>query len=72
MLPLLKHIIRLAVFLLLMGNLVSCQSWHDAKTVIAEADSLLARGVIIEDTAALACAIETLDKPITRKLAREE
>ena len=72
MLPLLKHIIRLAVFLLLMGNLVSCQSWHEAKTIIVEADSLLAKGVIMRDTAALACAIETLDKPITRKLAREE
>lgn len=55
-----------------MGNLVSCQSWHNAKAVIAEADSLLAKGVIIRDTAALTRAIETLDKPITRKLAREE
>lgn len=72
MLPPLKHIIRLSLFVLLMGNLVSCQSWHDAKAVIAEADSLLAKGVIMRDTAALACAIETLDKPITRKLAREE
>ncbi len=72
MLPPLKHIIRLSVFLLLMGNLVSCQPWHDAKAVIAEADSLLAKSVIMRDTAALACAIETLDKPITRKLAREE
>ena len=72
MLPLLKHIIRLSLFVLLMGNLVSCQSWHDAKAVIAEADSLLAKGVIIRDTAVLARAIEALDKPITRKLAREE
>lgn len=72
MLPPLKHIIRLSLFVLLMGNLVSCQSWYDAKAVIAEADSLLAKGVIMRDTAALACAIETLDKPITRKLAREE
>ena len=55
-----------------MGNFVSCQSWHDAKAVIAEADSLLAKGVIMRDTAALSCAIETLDKPITHKLAREE
>lgn len=49
MLPPLKHIIRLSVFLLLMGNLASCQPWHDAKAVIAEADSLLAKGVIVED-----------------------
>lgn len=72
MLPPLKHIIRLSLFVLLIGNLVSCQSWHETKAVIAEADSLLAKGVIMRDTAALACAIETLDKPITRKLAREE
>lgn len=72
MTSILKHIIRLSLFVLLMGNLVSCQSWHDAKTVIAEADSLLAKGVIIRDTAVLARAIEALDKPITRKLAREE
>lgn len=72
MLPPLKHIIRLSLFVLLMGNLVSCQFWHEAKTVIAEADSLLAKGVIIRDTAVLARAIEALDKTITRKLAREE
>lgn len=72
MLPPLKHIIRLSLFVLLMGNLVSCQSWHDANTVIAEADSLLANGVIMRDTVVLARAIEALDKPITRKLAREE
>lgn len=72
MLPPLKHIIRLSLFVLLIGNLVSCQSWHDAKAVIAEADSLLAKGVIIRDTVVLARAIEALDKPITRKLAREE
>lgn len=72
MLPPLKHIFYLSLFVLLMGNLVSCQSWHDAKAVIAEADSLLAKGVIIRDTAVLARAIGALDKPITRKLAREE
>ena len=72
MLPPLKHIIRLSLFVLLMGNLVSCQSWHEAKTIIVEADSLLAKGVIMRDTAALTRAIEALDKPITRKLAREE
>ena len=54
MLPLLKHIIRLILFPLLVGTVVSCQSWHEAKEVIAEADSLLAKGVIIEDTAVLA------------------
>ena len=68
----LKYIVRLLLFLLLMGNVVSCQSWRDAKTVIERADSLLLKGVIMRDTAALACAIETLDKPITRKFARDE
>ena len=68
----LKHITRFSLLVFLIGNFVSCQSWHEAEEVIEEADSLLAKGVIMRDTAALACAIETLDKPITRKLAREE
>ena len=72
MLSSLKHIIYLSLLVFLMGNFVSCQSWHEAKEIIVEADSLLVNGVIMRDTAALACAIETLDKPITRKLAREE
>lgn len=72
MLPPLKHIIRLSVFLLLMGNLASCQPWHDAKAVIAEADSLLAKGLIIEDTALLATTIHTLDNQIGRVFAREK
>lgn len=68
----LKHIIRLSLLTLLLGKFVACQSWHDAKAVIAEVDSLLAKSVIMRDTAALTRAIEALDKPITRKLAREE
>ena len=72
MLSFLKHIICLSLLAFLIGNFTSCQSWHEAKEVIVEADSSLANGVIMRDTAALACAIETLDKPITRKLAREE
>lgn len=72
MLSPLKHIICISLLVFLMGNFVSCQSWHEAKEVIVEADRWLVKGVIMRDTAALACAIETLDKPITRKLAREE
>ena len=72
MLSSLKHIIYLSLLAFLIGNFTSCQSWHEAKEVIAEADSLLVKGVIMRDTAALACAIETLDKPITRKFARDE
>lgn len=72
MLPPLKHIISVSLFILLMGNLVSCQSWHNAKAVIAEADSLLAKGLVIEDTALLATTIHTLDNQIGRVLAREK
>lgn len=72
MLPPLKHIIRLSLFVLLMGNLVSCQSWHDAKAVIAEEDSLLAKSVIMRDTVALAGAIRALDNHAGQVFAREE
>ena len=41
----LKHIIRLLLFVFLIGNFVACQSWREAKATIAEADSLLAKGV---------------------------
>lgn len=67
-----KYLSHYFLLLISLVSFISCQSWRDAKEVIAEADSLLAKGVIMRDTAALACAIETLDKPITRKLAREE
>lgn len=68
----LKHIIRLTLFPLLVGIVVSCQSWHEAKAIIAEADSLLAKGVIIEDTVALAEVIRTFDNPMGRIFAKEE
>lgn len=55
-----------------MGNFVSCQSWHEAKEVIAEADSLLAKGVIIEDTAVLVEVIRTFNNPMGRIFAKEE
>ena len=54
MLSSLKHIIYLSLFAFLIGNFTSCQSWHEAKEVIAEADSLLAKGVIMRDTVVLA------------------
>ena len=54
------------------GTIASCQSWHEAKEVIAEADSLLVEGAIMRDTVTLARAIEALDKPFSRMLAREE
>ena len=72
MLSSLKYIIRLSLLAFLMGNFVSCQSWHEARATIAEADSLLAKGVIIEDTAALAEVIRTFNNPIGRIFAKEE
>ena len=56
----------------MVGTIASCQSWRDAKEVIAEADSLLANGVIMRDTAALATSIRTLDNFIGRVCEREK
>lgn len=69
----LKYIVRLVLFVLLMGNVVSCQSWRDAKEVIAEADSLLVEHKIVtRDTTALLFAINTLDGPLGHVFARED
>lgn len=68
----LKHIIRLILFPLLVGIVVSCQPWREARAVITEADSLLANGVIIEDTAVLAEVIRTFNNPMGRIFAKEE
>ena len=73
MLSSLKHIIRLSLLAFLMGNFVSCQSWHEAKEVIAEADSLLVEHkVVTRDTTALLFAINTLDGPLGHVFARED
>ena len=56
-----------------MGNFVSCQPWRDAKSVIAEADSLLVEHkVVTRDTTALLFAINTLDCPLGHVFARED
>ena len=55
-----------------MGNFVSCQSWREAKAIMVEADSLLAKGVIMRDTAVLGDAIRALDNHFGRVFAREE
>lgn len=68
----LKHIICLSLLTLLLGKFVACQSWCEAKATIAEADSLLAKGGIMRDTAVLADAICALDNPIGRVFAHEE
>ena len=56
----------------MIGNFVSCQSWHEARAVVKEADSLLAKGVIIEDTAVLAEVIRTFNNPMGRIFAKEK
>lgn len=67
-----RYFIQIPLFILLIGNLVSCQAWRDAKAVVSEADSLLVEGVIIRDTAALGKVISTLENPLGRMFAREE
>lgn len=69
----LKHIIRLILFLLLVGTFVSCNSWHEARATIAEADSLLVEHkVVTRDTTALLSDINTLDGPLGHIFARED
>ena len=50
----LKYISRISLILLVLVSATSCTRWHEAKEVIAAADSLLAKSEVIEDTAALA------------------
>ena len=68
----LKHIIRLLLFVFLIGNFVSCQSWREAKAVVKEADRLLVYGNIIEDTAVLAATINTFSGPMGYVFARND
>lgn len=64
---------RLTLFLFMAGTIASCQSWHEAKEVIAEADSLLVvHKVVVRDTTALASAINTLDGTLGYIFARED
>ena len=68
----LKYLVRISIVVLLMTSMSSCQSWREAKEVLVEADSLLANGVIMRDTAVLASAIRALDNHFGRVFAREE
>lgn len=73
MLSSLKHIICLSLLAFLIGNFVSCQSWHEARAVVKEADSLLVEHKIVtRDTTALLFAINTLDGPLGHVFARED
>ena len=50
----LRHIGKMLLITLLVMSCTSCARWREAKGVIAEADSLLVKGVIVRDTVALA------------------
>lgn len=50
----------------------SCQSWREANEVLVKADSLLANGMIMRDTAVLGGAIHVLDNHAGQAFAREE
>ena len=69
----LRHITCIFIAILLIGCLTSCQSWREAKTVVAEADSLLVhKKTILRDTAALNFAINTLDGPLGYIFAKQD
>ena len=57
---------------LLVMSCTSCARWREAKAVIAEADSLLVYGNIIEDTAVLAATINTFSGPMGYVFARND
>jgi DNA-binding CsgD family transcriptional regulator len=57
---------------LLVMSCTSCARWREAKAVIAEADSLLVYGKIIEDTAVLAATINTFSGPMGYVFARND
>lgn len=68
----LKHIIRLCLYFILLGSVTSCQSWREARNTMIQADSLLANGVIMQDTAILADVIDTWDHFIVRFITRDK
>ena len=68
----LRHIGKMLLVALLVMSCTSCARWREAKGVIAEADSLLVKGVIIKDTAALSGGICTLENLMGRVFAKEE
>lgn len=68
----LKHIIRICLYFILLGSVTSCQSWREARNTMIQADSLLANGVIMQDTAILADVIDTWDHFIVRFITRDK
>ena len=68
----LRHIGKMLLVALLVMSCTSCARWREAKAVVKEADSLLVKGVIIKDTAALSGGICTLENLMGRVFAKEE
>ena len=66
-----KHIFHFLLATMLLMGITSCTSWRDAREIVEEAESLLAKGVILKDTAVLAGVIRTLE-PFGRLFARED
>ena len=67
-----RHIGKMLLVALLVMSCTSCARWREAKAVIAEADSLLVKGEIMQDTAVLTEVINTLDNPVGRVIAKDE
>ena len=67
-----KYIYKILLVALLAISSTSCTHWRDAKAVVAEADSLLEHGEIIEDTALLAATINTFNGPLGYVFARND
>ena len=64
-----QGVLALIVSVVLLLCFSSCSSWHEAKAVIAMADSIdQTEHVIYDDTAALGKAIRCLDNPFGRVL----
>jgi predicted negative regulator of RcsB-dependent stress response len=68
----LKYLIHSLIVILLITLISSCQTRRDANEAMVEADSLLANGVIMRDTAALATVIQKLDNPIGRIFKKDK
>ena len=68
----LRHIGKILLVALLVMSCTSCARWREAKEVVAEAERLLAKGEIMQDTAVLTEVINTLDNPVGRVIAKDE
>lgn len=67
-----RHIGKMLLITLLVMSCTSCARWREAKGVVKEADRLLAKGEIMQDTAVLTEVINTLDNPVGRVIAKDE